>query len=204
MSKLIWLLYLENLGTFPFGSTFVQFLDILRESGRSFRKSTGITLSSSLMMMYFTTSVLQLKKRLQEKANPFKNLSLQWREPNLCLCPLNQECQNWDKKSKAFVKLSNHMFNCLIWSSPRSVFQQASKYSRNSQGRFLWEKWVSGWWREGHDPHRQPKIPGITLSKKRRKGTGRHGFAAERLMTYYSKGIGDLLKRESGMFMYIF
>lgn len=48
-----------------------------------------------------------------------------------------------------------------------------------------------------------PKARRLSLSKKRRKGTGRHGVAADRLKTYSSKGIGDLLKRESGMF-YIF
>ena len=51
------------------------------------------------------TAVLQLKKWLKEQANPFKDLSLLWRATNLCLCPLNQECQNWDQKSLAFVKL---------------------------------------------------------------------------------------------------
>lgn len=42
-----------------------------------------------------------------------------------------------------------------------------------------------------------PKARRLSLSKKRRKGTGRHGVAADRLKTYSSKGIGDLLKRES-------
>lgn len=49
-----------------------------------------------------------------------------------------------------------------------------------------------------------PKARRLSLSNKRRKGTGRHGLAADKLKTYSSKGIGDLLQRESGMFMYIF
>lgn len=41
-----------------------------------------------------------------------------------------------------------------------------------------------------------PKARRLSLSKKRRKGTGRHGFAADRLKTDSSKGTWDLLKRE--------
>lgn len=49
-----------------------------------------------------------------------------------------------------------------------------------------------------------PKARRLSLSKKRGKSTGRHGLAADRLKTNYSKGIRDLLKTESGMFMYTF
>lgn len=121
---------------------------------------------------------------------PSKSRMSNLRSKILCICEV--------------IKL--HVYSCLIWGSPRGVFQQAPNtagtlqnvsYERNE---FLVDA-------EKDMTHiGTPKARRLSLSKKRRKGTGRHGFAADRLKTDSSKGTWDLFKREreSGMFMYIF
>lgn len=123
---------------------------------------------------------------------PSKSRMSNLRSKILCICEV--------------IKL--HVYSCLIWGSPRGVFQQAPNTAETLQNvsyernEFLVDA-------EKDMTHiGTPKARRLSLSKKRRKGTGRHGFAVDRLKTDSSKGTWDLLKRErereSGMFMYIF